>query len=698
MAHWSDYFEIPSDTENGIFLPEKTPTILIVDNNEESRAETKLIIENLGYKALTADSGRTCIELINSEPFDLLLLDIQMPGENGLEVLNYIRKNQITIPVIVISGSNDLEQAIFSLKLGAYQYLIKPVKGDRIESTVKNALREFELRRKIRLYSEAITQMPLGVVITNKDGIIEYVNPAFTALTGYTESEAKGQNTSILKSGKQSHDYYQNFWSTINAGHIWQGEFINRKKNGELYTEYSIVSPITGSNKLIAHFIAIKQDLTERKREQQALAESEQSFQELADLLPQPVFEVDLNRHISFGNKAGLELFGYSKDVLEHGFDCLRLFSPEEHSRVRESINLVFQGSSADNHEYNAVKSDGTNFPILLYTALIIRNDKPIGIRGIGLDITERIRTEETLRELNQTLEERVKERTHELEFTHQQMALQEKLASIGQLSAGLAHEINNPINFVRINFATLREDITDMRSLLQEYRSMFRALEDGRPTEVEFQKVKSMEKELDVDMLLNNLPELFAESERGFERVSTIIKSMRNFSFQHAIDERVRFDINKGIRDTLIITRNEYRYYAKVETILEEIPPVPCNPEQINQVFLNLIINSAHAIASQNRENRGHITIRTSFDKDSVYCTIADDGPGMPPETMRRIFEPFFTTKEPGQGTGLGLSISYDIIARKHGGMLTVSCPPEGGTVFTIRLPQKIKKEVTAP
>jgi PAS domain S-box-containing protein len=695
MAPWSDYFEIPSDMDSGPFLPKKNTTILIADKSEDTRAEIKVIIENLGYAALTADNGNTCIELLNTARIDLLLLDIQLPEINGLEVFAYIRKNQIMIPVIMISGSSDLEQAIFSLKMGAYQYLLKPFRADHLETMINNALCEFELRRKVILYSVAMTQIPLGVVITDEKGIIEYTNPSFTDLTGYTESETKGQSTSLLKSGKQSQEFYQNFWDTINSGKIWQGEFNNRKKNGELYTEYCIVSPISGRNDLITHFIAIKQDLTQRKMEQQALAESEQSFQELADLLPQPVFEVDLNMHISFSNKAGLELYGYKKEVLEHGFDSLRLFAPEEHNRVKNSIISRLSGGTVENHEYIAIKSDGTTFPILLYTAPIIRNGRPIGIRGIGLDITERIRIEEALRELNQTLEERVEERTRELKFTHQQMALQEKLASIGQLSAGLAHEINNPINFVRINLATLRENITDMHKMLQEYRNLYQSTDNDGPLSKEFQKIKALEKELDIDGVLSSLPEIFAESERGFDRVSTIIRSMRNFSFQHAIDERVLFDINTGIKDALIITRNEYRYYATVETFLEDVPLIPCNPEQINQVLLNLIINSSHAIALQKRVSKGHITIRTSFDNDFVHCSIADDGPGIPTENIRRIFEPFFTTKEPGKGTGLGLSISYDIITHKHDGKLTVFCPQEGGTVFTIQLPRKITKAV---
>ena len=696
MARWSEYFEIPPDMDSRPFLPKNNTTILIADKSEDACAETKTIIENLGYTALTADTDNACIELLNTARIDLLLLDIQIQEKNSLEVFAYIRKNQIMIPVIMISGSNDLEQALFSLKMGAYQYLLKPYRADHLETMINNALREFELRRKVILYSVAMTQIPLGVAITDEKGIIEYTNPAFTALTGYTECETKGQSTSILKSGKQSQEFYQNFWDTINAGRIWQGEFINKKKSGELYTEYCIVSPISGRNNLITHFIAIKQDLTQRKKEQQALAESEQSFQELADLLPQPVFEVDLNMHISFSNKAGLELYGYKKEVLEHGFNSLRLFAPEEHARVQKNIIARLHGTLVENHEYIAIKSDGTTFPILLYTATIIRNGHPIGIRGIGLDITERKLTEETLRELNQTLEERVEERTRELKFTHQQMALQEKLASIGQLSAGLAHEINNPINFVRINLATLRENITDMHKMLQEYRDLYQPTDDSAPMSKELQKIKALEKELDIDGVLSSIPEIFAESERGFDRVSTIIRSMRNFSFQHAIDERVLFDINTGIRDALIITRNEYRYYATVETFLEEVPLIPCNPEQINQVLLNLIINSSHAIAMQKRADKGHITIQTSYDNDFVNCTIADDGPGIPDEIIRRIFEPFFTTKEPGKGTGLGLSISYDIITHKHDGKLTVSCPKEGGTVFSIQLPRKVTKHET--
>ena len=676
--------------------PNKYTTILIVDADPVSRNYTATIVEQLGYTALMTDNDESSIELFSTCMIELLLLDINEPRITGLKVLTWLHEHNISIPVIIISSSSDTEQAIFSMNLGAYTYLLKPVSINRLGIAIRNALTEFELRNKLTLFSAAITELPLAVVITNDQGIIEYSNPGFTELSGYSEAEAKGQPMSILNSGVHSKLFYRNFWEIINAGKIWQGEIVNRKKNGEHYTEYCIVCPITGPDKEIIHFISIKQDITQRKKEQEALAESEQSFQELADLLFQPVFEIDLSGNITFSNKAGLDLFGYSKNDIAQGFKALKLFAPAEHPRVMQNMIARVQGATFENHEYLAQKGDGSVFPILIYSEPIIRRGVPIGIRGLCLDISERKRNEEKLRELNQTLEERVEERTRELEATHQQMILQEKLASIGQLAAGLAHEINNPVNFVRINFATLREDVNDLSQLIREYRLIFHEIEKSGPAPEAMEKLKALEKRLNIDDLLDELPELFDESRRGFERVGTILSSMRNFSFRHALNQRVPFDLNQGIRDTLVIAQNEYRYFAEIETNLADLQSVPCNPEQINQVFLNLIVNCAHAIASQKRHEKGRIVITTGYDLSEVWCTIRDDGPGIPAEIRNRIFEPFFTTKDPGKGTGLGLSISYDIIANKHGGSLAVSCPPEGGSVFTIRLPLKAAEEST--
>ena len=224
----------------------------------------------------------------------------------------------------------------------------------------------------------------------------------------------------------------------------------------------------------------------------------------------------------------------------------------------RRLKNLPF-----DDHEYLGLKKDGTKFPVLVYTASIIRNGIPVGIRGIVLDITARKETEEKLRQLNQTLEERIEERTKKLEKTHQQMILHEKLASIGLLAAGIAHELNNPINFIKINFTTLKEAISDFQEMLTKYRNIISIVEKGNLPAIELQMMHDMERTLAMDTLLSDISEIFRESQRGFERITAIIASMRNFSFRHAIDERVMFDINHGIRDALTIARNEYRNYG---------------------------------------------------------------------------------------------------------------------------------------
>jgi len=280
-------------------------------------------------------------------------------------------------------------------------------------------------------------------------------------------------------------------------------------------------------------------------------------------------------------------------------------------------------------------------------------------------------------------LRDKVEERTRKLAEVHGQMVMQEKMASVGQLAAGIAHELNNPINFLRTNVATLTDNVTDLTEILNDYRKLI-----GGESQPEPEAIKAKEKALQVDAILSDIPTLFGESERGFNRIAGIIQSMQDFSHVDHTGTLTWFNINKGIEDTLVIAGNVYKYHAEVQTDLGELPEIACLPEQLNQVFLNLIVNSAQAIEGGPQTGKGLIRIRTWQHDAHVYCEIADNGPGIAEKIQPRIFEPFFTTKAPGKGTGLGLSISYDIIVHKHLGGLCVRCPDTGGTVFTIQLP----------
>ena len=265
----------------------------------------------------------------------------------------------------------------------------------------------------------------------------------------------------------------------------------------------------------------------------------------------------------------------------------------------------------------------------------------------------------------------------------------------LGQLSAGIAHEINNPLNFITLNAQTALEDFNDIVEFVDQYRQIIAKTERFPAVSKEVELLHERERELDIDDILKAIPEALEKLRNGIKRISTITNSMRSYSFKNEREQLREHDLNKAIHEALVIAKHEYSEIATVTLLLEELPPLLCNSSQIMQVILNLIINSSHAIKSQNRKTPGMIEIKTWATDDSVFCSVTDDGPRIPESVLKKVFEPFFTTKEPGKGTGLGLSICYDIIVNKHKGSLSAACLPEGGTVFTFSLPIQIVSQL---
>ncbi len=271
------------------------------------------------------------------------------------------------------------------------------------------------------------------------------------------------------------------------------------------------------------------------------------------------------------------------------------------------------------------------------------------------------------------------------------------RMEMIGQLAAGIAHEINNPLNFITLNAKTILEDFNDIRKLVDHHRRIIKKGERIAALGEMVAQLREEESVNDIDDLLDSIPESLEKLQNGIERISTITNSMRSYSFKNDRDQLSKLDLNKAIHEALVIAKHEYSEIATITLKLEEIPPLVCNPSQINQVVLNLIINSSHAIKSQKRKSLGQIEIKTWSSGESISCSITDDGPGIPETVINRVFEPFFTTKEPGKGTGLGLSISYDIIVNKHKGSLSALSLAEGGTAFTFTLPVLFNNHLTS-
>ena len=256
------------------------------------------------------------------------------------------------------------------------------------------------------------------------------------------------------------------------------------------------------------------------------------------------------------------------------------------------------------------------------------------------------------------------------LEQANRQLLQSEKLAAIGQLAAGVAHEINNPVGYVYSNLQSLEGYLTDLFRLTDAVDSA-KSLED----------LRLIKQNIDYDYLRDDLKDLLAESREGIERVKNIISAMKDFS--HIEEEEFKLaNLHRGIESTLNMVNNELKYKAEVIREFSELPEVECIMSQLNQVIMNLLVNASHAI-----DEFGKITVRTRHIDDNVEIEVEDTGNGISEEHLNRIFEPFFTTKPIGKGTGLGLSLSFNII-EKHNGQIQVSSTPGQGTCFRITLP----------
>jgi PAS domain S-box-containing protein len=263
------------------------------------------------------------------------------------------------------------------------------------------------------------------------------------------------------------------------------------------------------------------------------------------------------------------------------------------------------------------------------------------------------------------------------------ELRLSQRLESIGQLASGIAHEINTPVQFVgdSLSFVTgAWEDIAEYVGELEEL-----CLAERTPDTPE--RVRDAAERVDLAYLRERVPAALERANGGLGRVSTIVGAMRQFGAPQS-SEHTPADLNEAIRSTLVVAQNEYKYCAELETDLQDLPPVVCNVGELNQVFLNLVVNAAHAIAEAHPDGRGTISVRTRHDEREATIEIADTGGGIPPEIRDRIFDPFFTTKEVGKGTGQGLAISRTIVVDQHHGTLAVDSEAGHGTTFTIRLP----------
>lgn len=366
----------------------------------------------------------------------------------------------------------------------------------------------------------------------------------------------------------------------------------------------------------------------------------------------------DATGAIQTANEAALTLLEYEESELL-GKGLHQICVADDHFDPRDTTPLI-QPDTLTREEIKYRTKTGREIPVLFSSSAMHDDSGQVkGIVCIAMDLSDRKHLES-------------------------QLLQSEKMASVGQLAAGVTHEINNPMGFIQSNLGTLSEYVEDLTKLIAAYTKLEEAVTEGNIEKAQVQngELTKKKEELDLEFLFEDIENLVSESRDGADRVRKIVQNLKDFSHIDK-EEKTATDLNKGLESTLNIAWNEIKYKAKVEKEYGDLPEVLCYPMELNQVFLNVLVNAAQAI-----EDKGTITIRTYADDGYACIDIADTGCGMSPKVQQRIFDPFYTTKDVGKGTGLGLSMGYNIVVDKHGGQLLVESQEGKGSTFTIKIP----------
>jgi PAS domain S-box-containing protein len=532
---------------------------------------------------------------------------------------------------------------------------------------------------------------------------IELSNASAGTILGYNPGQLQGMVITEVESDLQDLFYWQDVQNSQLRDLIDQ-ESLYRRQNGDLLAVRKSVHALNHDGKPLLLVRAIP--VQDEHVVEDALAHTLSELRATLESTGNGILVLDWHGAVNSMNRLFGEMWAFPQDMLNWQDDGRILnfivTQVQEPELLRERLNAVVHSGETHDvlHHTDGRVLEIVSRPQFLYEQII-------GRVFSFQDITERKMAEDALRESRDFLEERVLERTADLhalneklenekqlqgilikklEAAQNQLLQSERMASIGQLAAGVAHEINNPVGFVNSNLGSLQKYVADLFELIHVYERVQADLPDARK-----QQVIEIEEAIDLKFLREDVPNLLKESIDGLHRVTRIVQDLKNFSH---VDEAERqwADIEAGLESTLRVVWNELKYKTEVVKAYAGIPQIECFPFQLNQVFMNLLINASHAI-----EDHGTITIRTGQEGARVWIEIQDTGNGIKPEHIGRIFEPFFTTKPVGKGTGLGLSLAYGII-QKHHGNIEVQSEVGKGTTFKVTLPLKQPDGVVSP
>lgn len=628
---------------------------VVIDITEKIRHAEALHISEERFKTLfeSLSSGCCLDEIIyeNGKAVDYRILDVNPSYEKIMGISRVKARNALgsqlygtgeapflsTLSKVVETGEPVRFETFFEPIQRNLEFTVtRPAKG--MFSTVFSDITDRKLSEAelLRLLS-AVEQTGEMVVITDTDGTIEYVNPAFERVTGYAENEAIGQNPRILKSGQQDAAFYGRLWQTILSGSTWKGQLTNKTKEGLFYIEAATISPVFDNANQIVNFVAVKRDITEEIRAEKELKESEKKFRTLVDQAADMLLVHDMEGRIIDVNQASINGYGYSREELL----SMHVAELDPDYAAREDSGRFwgrFGMKEPLRFEARQKRKDETIFPVEVTLTKLMINQQLV-VMGLCRDISDRKNAE------------------NEREKFQARLQQAQKMEAIGALAGGIAHDFNN-----------LLCPIVGMSEML---------LEDIPRDSLEY----------------DNLQEILTAGKRGSE----LVKQILAFSRQSE-GKKIPVRIQQVLKEVIKMVRATIPASISISQHIDwDCGLVMADPTQLHQIAMNLITNAYHAVDPAN----GHISIhlkevllepetlseRNIEHGSYALLTVSDNGCGIAPDNMDKIFDPYFTTKEQGKGTGIGLSTVYGII-KEHGGDIQVYSELEQGSSFNIYLP----------
>jgi two-component system, NtrC family, sensor kinase len=702
------------------------PTILVVNDLPEQLRFLGYLLGDAGYRVLVAEDGCEGLEIAQRERPDLIVSDVNMPRKDGITLCRELRADiELTkTPLLLMSSElRDTPSALEGLKAGADDYLELPYDNQRLIAKVKLLIeqrrseeallvsndvlqntaeeRALELQRANQALREEIaerkrveeslraseTRFQLVSRATN-DAVWDWElstgkvwwNESIQTLFGYA-AEDVGDDATWWYEHIHPEDV-DRIISNVDAAiennwNYYSGEYRFQRKDGTYAPTLERGYVISDDKGNPVRILGSMMDLTEFKKSEEALRQSQVELRRQLDFTSaitasfgDGLYALDASGRLTFMNRAAETMLGYkASDWLGRNIHD-RLHAPH-HNGTPCTVetcplwSVLTSGQTIKKEEDLFTNSDGAVISVSCISSPIITFGEISGAVISFRDITER--------------------RALETQLRHAQ-----KLESIGQLAAGIAHEINTPIQYVGDNMRFVEDGFEAQSRVLSKYEELSRACKAYEPTAELLAQLDEVIAAADVEYLAAEMPKAIQQSLDGIQRIGKIVQSMKDFAHPGSAEKQA-VDLNRAIESTVTVARNEWKYVAEMEMKLDAtLPNVPCHLGEFNQVILNLIVNASHAITEivGDTGGKGRITIATQRVEDWIEVSVADTGGGIPEAIRPRIFDPFFTTKTVGKGTGQGLAISHNVIVEKHGGSITFDTKEGVGTTFILRIP----------